>query len=873
MYKYRFCFVKVSCLASACTRLSAQKLITRCRAKYVVMLFLLANITFSSLVAEASDPPLQIFPEAEIIVPLGSTDDFSWEELPDAIDYDLFVYSYKERAIVFRDRRIDPSHCAEKVCQTDAVQTQALEAGRYSWRISARTIDGRTAFSRVEFTVMGQLPSIPVLVSPSANSEFTPSEQLSLTWERDPDSLGYKLYVYNLSSREIVYKIAGYSALDCAVEMCNVELPLGVISEYGSYSWRVSAFNGSGQSDYSRSEFVVLPTLLQQPEPVSPVGSTRVEDGEDIVFTWQASEGANSYDLMVWSQDTESVIYRQTNIVGTTACEETFCEHILSETTLSLPNGDYVWHVSAIAGAKRSSFSQVQWSVEPGNPPNIVYLMADDLGFADLNPTDMPSSYAIAQQYGVTLPFFTYQNCAPTRTALMTGNRSASMGVTGVDPPPSYAGLPVDQVLISEILQDAGYRTGIFGKWHLGLDYSQSPLFNGFDEFVGFTHGWINSYGPSPDGEAYPDGTIGHGHHGSHDFQRFGVPSYESEYSTFVFRDAAIEFINSATVDDSPYFLYVPFNAPHGPYSAPREFVEPLKERFGVTKGQMNLLYEYADEVLGKPKGLAQPDGSPYSFALNKKLDLMLYYASVRALDEAVADILNSIIENGDLNNTFFMFASDNGATLSRGGFGSNAPFSEGKGSFLNGGHRVANFAIFPEQYGIQGPLETNVWVGDLYATFSQIAGLDSSINLASGIDSTGLLPALINNIALPIRVNGTFEGGTHFVVHEAKGYDSRRDDTVTYEWSVIDGSYKYVRAGEMSIEGEFLTLQEFLYDFNSDIAESANLVSNAAASSRLNAMRSIYMQEGGDAMIQGWHTTDKSADWSNGIPEEWGFP
>ena len=67
-----------------------------------------------------------------------------------------------------------------------------------------------------------------------------------------------------------------------------------------------------------------------------------------------------------------------------------------------------------------------------------------------------------------------------------------------------------------------------------------------------------------------------------------------------VFRDAAIDFINGASSSFTPYFAYVPFNAPHGPFSAPKEYVEPLQERFEVTKGQMNLLYEYADGVLGK---------------------------------------------------------------------------------------------------------------------------------------------------------------------------------------------------------------------------------------------------------------------------------
>ena len=159
----------------------------------------------------------------------------------------------------------------------------------------------------------------------------------------------------------------------------------------------------------------------------------------------------------------------------------------------------------------------------------------------------------------------------------------------------------------------------------------------------------------------------------------------------------------------------------------------------------------------------------------------------MRALDDAVADIFEAVVAAGDIDNTFFMFASDNGASIARGGYGSNAPYSEGKGSYLNGGHRVANFAVFPKQYSIETASTTNAWIGDLYETFAQIAGVSVQPDSNSGRDSTGLLPIWLGEQLLENRENGSGVDGSHFVMHEAKGFDSRRDDVVIYEWAIID--------------------------------------------------------------------------------------
>lgn len=841
-----------------------------------VVLTVAALLTAVSSFAQNEEPvsPIQISPALDSVFELGSEFSFVWAEYPSAVDYDLFVYSIDSGEIVFRVFRVDSTRCVAGECSIPFDGTSIFTPGAFDWRVAASLPEGRTAYSRSGFEVSSIAPSVPVPLLPVGNEVFNQTDEVVLTWEGTPSADSYALYLYNKSIGQIEFNLSVFPSSDCEDTQCALTLPADATANFGNYSWRVASRNAFGvRSDYVSAEFAVNPVTPSEPVPIGPVQSLGLEEGENLSITWEQVEDIESYDLLVWSRDTSNIEYRNTNIVSASSCQFGVCTHLVSSALLPSLTGEYVWRVASKNGQARSSFSYTSFTLQPSSTPNIVYLMADDLGYADLNATDMPRSFALAQAYGLELPFFTYQNCAPTRTALMTGNRAARLSITGVDPPPSYAGIPVEQVMISERLQAAGYQTGAFGKWHLGLDLDQSPLFNGFDEFVGFSHGWINYYGTSPDGLPYPDGTLGHDHHGSHDFQRFGAPSDEEEYSTFVFRDAAIDFINRSSANPEPYYVYVPFNAPHTPFSAPKEYVTPLQERFDVTKGQFNLLYEYAGGVLGKPAGLKQPDGSDYSASLHYKLDLMLYFAAVRALDDAVADILEAVIANGDIDNTFFMFASDNGASPTRGGYGSNAPFSEGKGSFLNGGHRVANFAIFPKQYGIDTSPVANVWVGDLYETFAQIADLGPSTSLISGLDSTGLLPVWLDNQTLPPRKNGSGISGTHFVMHEAKTYDSRRDEVITYEWAVIDGDFKYVRAGTISTEGELLTTEEFLFDFITDVSESTNLISDPNWNQLVDNMRDIYNAEGGDSMVLGWHTTDKAAVWADFVPEEWGFP
>jgi len=492
---------------------------------------------------------------------------------------------------------------------------------------------------------------------------------------------------------------------------------------------------------------------------------------------------------------------------------------------------------------------------------NIIYLMADDLGYADLNEEFMPRSYQIMQEYGTQLPLYSMQNCAPTRTALMTGKLPSNLGITGIDSVPNFAGIAPAEIMLPELLRDAGYSTGIFGKWHLGLELNQSPLNNGFDEFVGFTHGWVNYYGPRKNRISYPDGTIGHDHHGIHDFQYNGIPLYTESYSTFAFRNAAIEFIERNAEQEKPYFAYVPFNAPHGPHAAPRRYVDLYKDRFGINDAQIAKLYEYEDSVLAVPSG----GQHNIHLALEVRLTELLYYASVRAMDDAIADIFETVVESGELDNTLFMFASDNGAGVgSIRRHGNNGHFRGGKGAPYEGGHRVANLLVWNGKIDPNHHVGINIWIGDLFATFASIAG---AVSPSSTIESNDITVPLLNGANSFIRKNR----GQHIVSHVIK---NALGDRVQAIWAMNNASTKYIRFAYFdAVTNDLIEVQEELYQLANDPGETQNLVTDSRYQKMLDRMRRKFAKYGGDTMLQNLHVATGSGWAGYPLPQEWGFP
>jgi len=280
--------------------------------------------------------------------------------------------------------------------------------------------------------------------------------------------------------------------------------------------------------------------------------------------------------------------------------------------------------------------------------PNIVLIMADDLGYNDLgcygNTTiNTPNIDALASA-GLRLTNYHSNGvvCSPTRAALLTGLYPQEAGVEGVVTAKSHrdVGMDLDHYTLAEFLKDAGYATAIFGKWHLGYQAKYGPLAQGFDHFKGFVSGNID-YVSHIDQEGYEDWWQGN------ELQP------EAGYLTELVTDHGIDFIKSH--QDSSFFLYLPHGAPHYPYQGPSDEAE-------------------------------RTIGGDFEVGGKREDKEVAYKEMVESLDKNVGRIVQMLEEEKLLDNTLIIFCSDNGATPK---VGSNNPYRGHKSQVYEGGHRV----------------------------------------------------------------------------------------------------------------------------------------------------------------------------------------
>lgn len=323
--------------------------------------------------------------------------------------------------------------------------------------------------------------------------------------------------------------------------------------------------------------------------------------------------------------------------------------------------------------------------------PNIVYIVADDLGWKDVgfrgSDIRTPNIDALARG-GVRLEgFYAQPFCTPTRAALMTGRYPFRYGLqTAVIPSAHTYGLALDEWLLPQALKDAGYYTAIVGKWHLGHgDRRYWPRQRGFDHQYGPLIGEIDYFT--------------HEQHGVLDWYRNNQPVREQGYSTTLLGDDAVRLIERHD-PARPLFLYLAFNAPHTPYQAPQ-----------------------AD--LQRYSAIADPSRRAYA-------------AMVTAMDTEIGRVVAALDARGMRGNTLIVFQSDNGGTHNPmfAGEGDmskvkipvdNGPLREGKGSLYEGGTRVVALANWPGHIPAGTTVDGLIHVVDMYPTLSQLAGASSA--------------------------------------------------------------------------------------------------------------------------------------------------
>ena len=335
-------------------------------------------------------------------------------------------------------------------------------------------------------------------------------------------------------------------------------------------------------------------------------------------------------------------------------------------------------------------------SAPAGRKPNIVLIVADDLGYADVGcqgqskDVRTPNIDSIAAA-GVrfTSGYVSGPVCSPTRAALLTGRYQQRFGFE--QNPRGAAeenlfGLPLDQITLPQQLKKAGYTTGMFGKWHLGHGKGMLPHERGFDEFFGFAggaHGYFKNDQPQT---------------GNNAIQRNGTPVGESEYLTDAFTREAVSFVERHK--DAPFFLYLPYNAPHSPMQAPEKYLS----RFPQEKDEKR----------------------------------RAFLAMLSAVDDGVGQVLAKLREHQLDERTLVIFMSDNGGpTLGNGSL--NTPFSGRKGETLEGGVRVPFMMRWTGRLPAGRVDERVVIQFDLFPTILTLAG--GEIPQDREMDGKDLLP------------------------------------------------------------------------------------------------------------------------------------
>ncbi|MEX2382189.1 MAG: sulfatase [Opitutales bacterium] len=371
----------------------------------------------------------------------------------------------------------------------------------------------------------------------------------------------------------------------------------------------------------------------------------------------------------------------------------------------------------------------------PQNPPNILFIIADDLGSMDIGPYNPGSFYETPHldefaRSGLTFRFGYGSNpvCSPTRFSIMTGKypsrHDATNWFTGTrsgrfDPAPMNSSMPADEFTIAEALKEGGYATYFAGKWHLGADPDLWPEKQGFDINKG---GWTAGSPSAHGGGGY--------------FSPYNNPRLsdgpEGEFLTDRLAEETVQFLRSRKDEEEPFFAYLSFYQVHTPLQAPEELVrkyEAKAERLGLDQ-----LDAFGEEEQ------VWPTDNPRRVRVVQSHPV--YAAMVESMDAAVGRVLFELDELGLSDNTIVIFTSDDGGlATSEGHPTSNLPLRGGKGWVYEGGLQVPLILRWPGVTAEGSTTDQPVMNTDFYPTFIEAAGLP--LRNDQHLDGVSLLPML----------------------------------------------------------------------------------------------------------------------------------
>lgn len=355
------------------------------------------------------------------------------------------------------------------------------------------------------------------------------------------------------------------------------------------------------------------------------------------------------------------------------------------------------------AGLGAAALAMPRWLIAgvkaQASKPNIVLILADDLGYGDLSgygAKDLKTPHIdnlVAK--GMRFDNF-YANCpvcSPTRASLLTGRYPDLVGVPGVIRTHlrnNWGYLAPQAVLLPKLLKRAGYHTAIVGKWHLGLEPPNIPNVRGFDHFHGYLGDMMDDY-------------YNHRRHGIN-YMRLNNKEIDPKgHATDLFSQWAIDYIKERSRSKQPFFLYLAYNAPHTPIQPPKEWFKKVKER------EKNISDKRARLV-----------------------------ALIEHMDDGIGKVIASLKDNSLDNNTFIIFTSDNGGQLNVGA--NNGPLRAGKQDMYEGGIRVPMCAVWPSKIKAGSRGDRVALTMDLFPTICEAAGTAVDYE----IDGRSILPELL---------------------------------------------------------------------------------------------------------------------------------
>lgn len=418
------------------------------------------------------------------------------------------------------------------------------------------------------------------------------------------------------------------------------------------------------------------------------------------------------------------------------------------------------------------SFLCVSASKKDISQPNIIFILADDMGYSDMSwqgsDIQTPNLDKMKAEGMFLARNYVQPQCTPSRVAFLTGNYPYRYGLhEHIVMSSSYSGIPSEAKTVAEKMKEAGYKTAIVGKWHVGgTKQSFLPQNQGFDHSFVCINGAISYWNYTQN-------------NGLHDLLRNGEKVYApskldseasgNQYSSYMWADEAIELIEGYD-KDQPFFMYLSFNAPHHPLDAPQDILDLYPEE-GIEA------YWSGTEA---KKGRT---------ALARKY----YMAMMDAMDRAIGEVIEAVDENGMKENTLIVFCSDNGGIIE----GDNRPFRSFKGDTYEGGIRVPSIVYWPGSVKAGSTSQELVYVGDWYPTFAELAGVSVEEQNLDGVSAVSV-------------IQGGKSQRKHITI-----VSEQRHALITPRYSLVGNSSNYQRSVNNNLD-DFM-----LFDLQEDTAQN----------------------------------------------------